>query len=54
LAIAELPDRAVGQRPLAEVGAARCAFDLVLPLRPVRGELSLLASLGQFGRLGSR
>ena len=54
LAIAELPDRAVGQRALAEVGAACSAFDLVLPLRPARRELTLLASLGQFGRLGSR
>jgi len=54
LAVAELPDRAVGQRPLAEVGAAGRAFDLVLPLRPVRGELSLLTALGQFGRLRSR
>jgi len=51
LAVPELPDRAVGDRPLAEVGAAGRAFDLVLPLRPVRGELSLLATLGQLGRL---
>jgi hypothetical protein len=51
LAVAELPDRAVRERPLAEVGAARSAFDLVLPLRPVCGELSLVAPLGQFGSL---
>jgi hypothetical protein len=52
LAIAELPDRAIRKCPLAEVGAAGRALDLVLPLRPVRGKLSLLAPLGQFGRLG--
>jgi hypothetical protein len=54
LAVAELPDRAIGQRAFAEVGAARRALDLVLPLRPVRSELSLLAPLGQLGRFGSR
>jgi len=54
LAVPELPDRAVRQRALAEIGAAGCALDLVLPLRPVGGELSLVAPLGQLGRLGSR
>ena len=52
LTVAELPDRPVRERPLAEVGAAGRALDLVLPLRPVRGELSLLAPLGQLGRFG--
>jgi hypothetical protein len=51
LAVAELSDRAVRQRAFAKIGAAGCAFDLVLPLRPVRGELSLVAPLGQLGRL---
>jgi hypothetical protein len=51
LAIAELPDRSIRKRPLAEISAPGRAFDLVLPLRPVRGKLSLLAPLGQFGRL---
>jgi hypothetical protein len=51
LAVAELPDRAVRQRTLAEIGAAGRALDLVLPLRPVRCELSLLAPVGQLGRL---
>jgi hypothetical protein len=53
LAVAELPDCAIRERAFAEIGAARCAFDLVLPLRPLRGELSLVAPLGQFGRLRS-
>jgi hypothetical protein len=34
LPVAELSDRAVGERALAEVLAPRGAFDLVLPLRP--------------------
>ena len=54
LAVAELPDRAVRERTLAEVGAAGRALDLVLPLRPVRGKLALVTPLGQLGRLGSR
>jgi hypothetical protein len=54
LAVPELPDRAVRQRAFAEIGAAGCALDLVLPLRPVRGELLLVTPLGQLGRLGSR
>jgi hypothetical protein len=53
LAVAELADRAVGERALAEVGASRGALDLVLPLRPVSGELGLGASLGQLGCLRS-
>jgi len=54
LAVAELPDCAIRERAFAEIGAAGRALDLVLPLRPVRCELSLLAPLGQLGRLGSR
>jgi hypothetical protein len=54
LAVAKLPDRAIRQRTFAEIGAAGRTFDLVLPLRAVRCELSLLAPLGQLGRLGSR
>ena len=53
LAVAELPDCAIRERAFAEIGAAGRAFDLVLPLRPLRGELTLLAPLGQLGRVGS-
>jgi hypothetical protein len=53
LAVAKLADRAVRQRAFAEIGAAGRALDLVLPLRPMRCELSLVASLGQLGRLCS-
>jgi hypothetical protein len=51
LPVAELPDRAVRERALAEVLTPRRAFDLVLPLRPQLGELALGALLGQRGRL---
>jgi hypothetical protein len=34
---AELADRAIGNRPLAVIGRAGCALDLVLPLRPQPG-----------------
>jgi hypothetical protein len=54
LAVAELADRAVGERALAEVLAPGSALDLVLPARPERGELALGALLGQLGRLRSR
>jgi hypothetical protein len=54
LPVPELPDCAIRERAFAKIGAAGRAFDLVLPLRPLRGELSLVAPLGQFGRLGSR
>jgi hypothetical protein len=30
----ELTDRTIGDRPLAVIGRAGCALDLVLPLRP--------------------
>jgi hypothetical protein len=40
---AELSDRAVGDRALAVVAAARRALDLVLPFAPQVRELSLLA-----------
>jgi hypothetical protein len=51
---AELPDRAIRNRPLTVVGRACCALDLVLPLRPEPGELLLATPLGQGVRLGSR
>jgi hypothetical protein len=34
---AELADRAIGNRPLAVIGRAGSALDLVLPLRPQPG-----------------
>jgi hypothetical protein len=52
LAVAELADRAVGERTLAEVLAPRRALDLVLPLRAERGQLALGAALGELGSLG--
>jgi hypothetical protein len=51
LAVAELPDRSVCQGPLAEVGAAGRALDLVLPLRPQCGQLLLGSLLRKLGRL---
>jgi hypothetical protein len=54
LAVAELTDRAVGDRPLAIVGRPGEAFDLVLPLRSQPGECLFLAALSQAGRFGSR
>ena len=58
LAEPELSDGPVGDRPLAVVGDARGAFDLVLPLAPQIGELALLALLGECvglrRRLGER
>jgi hypothetical protein len=41
LAVAELSDRAVGDGPLAEIRAARSAFELVLPLGAQRRKLAL-------------
>jgi len=51
---AELPDRAICDRPLTVVSRPCCALDLVLPLRPEPGELLLATPLGQGVRLGSR
>jgi hypothetical protein len=51
---AELPDRAIGDRPFPVVGRAGGALDLVLPLGPQPGELLLAPLLGQGVRLGSR
>jgi hypothetical protein len=51
---AELPDRAIGDRPLAVVGRSGRALDLVLPLRPKTGELLLATTLGEGVRFGSR
>jgi hypothetical protein len=53
LAVAELTDRAVGNRPLTVVVRACEAFDLVLPTCSEPGELLLLAALGQGGRFRS-
>jgi hypothetical protein len=53
LPVAELPDRAVRERALAEVLATCRALDLVLPFRPVRGELALGTPFGQLGRFDS-
>ena len=52
LAEAELADRAVGDRPLAVVGAARRALDLVLPLAAEVGELALVPRLREGVGLG--
>jgi hypothetical protein len=51
LAEAELADRPVGDRPLPVVHAARRGFDLFVPLLAQRGELSLVARLGELVRL---
>jgi hypothetical protein len=51
LPVPELPDGAVGERPLAEVGGPRRSLDLVLPLRPQLCELALGALLGECCRL---
>ena len=48
----ELADRALGDRPLAEVGRARGGLELLVPLRAQPGQLLLLASL--FGQGVSR
>jgi hypothetical protein len=53
LAVAELSDRAIGDRPLTVVGRPSQTFDLVLPARSEPGELLFLATLGQGGRFGS-
>ena len=53
LAVAELPDRAIGDRPLTVVGRAGETFDLVLPACAEPGELLFLPALGQGGRFGS-
>ena len=53
LAKPELPDRAIRDRALPVVGRARLALDLVLPLRPQLGQLTLGALLRERGRLGS-
>ena len=49
---AELPDRAIGDRALAEVRAARRGLELVVPLRAQLRELALLALAGE--RVGRR
>jgi hypothetical protein len=54
LSKAKLTDRTVGDRPLAEVGAARRSLELVVPLRSKRGELPLGAGRGQLVGLGGR
>ena len=54
LAVAELTDRAIRDRPLAVVGRPSEAFDLVLPTRSEPGELLFLPAFGQGGRFGSR
>jgi hypothetical protein len=41
LAEAELPDRAVGDRPLAKIGASRGALELVVPFGAKRRQLRL-------------
>jgi hypothetical protein len=53
LAVAELTDRAVGNRPLTVVVRAGETFDLVLPTRSEPSELLFLAALGQGGRFRS-
>src|SRR5687767_14814641 len=53
LAVAELADRTVRDRPLAIVGRAGSALDLVLPARAQAGERALVALLGERGRLRS-
>ena len=52
LAEAELADRAVGDRPLAVVGAPGRPLDLVLPFAPEVGELALVALLREGVGLG--
>jgi hypothetical protein len=52
LAKPELPDRAVRNRPLAVVRRPGRALDLVLPLRPERGQLLLRARFGERIRFG--
>ncbi len=52
LAEPELADRAIGDRPLAVVGAPRRALDLVLPLAAQIGQLALVPFLGESVGLG--
>jgi hypothetical protein len=52
LPIAELADRAVGDRPLAEVRAAGRTLELVVPLRAQGSELALGARRRQLFGLG--
>jgi hypothetical protein len=54
LAVAELTDRAIGDRPLAVIGRSGETFDLVLPPRSETGECLFLTALSQAGRFGSR
>jgi hypothetical protein len=54
LAEAELADRAIGDGALAEVGAARRALELVVPLGSERRELLLRAGRRQLIGLGGR
>jgi hypothetical protein len=54
LAVAELADRAVGDGALAEIRAARRAFELVVPLGAERGKLALGAGRRQLIGLGGR
>jgi len=53
LPVPELPDRPVRNGALAIVRRADGSFELVLPLRPQRGELALRALICERGRLGS-
>ena len=52
LPVPELSDRAIGDGALAKVGAPGRSLELVLPLRPQRGELALGARGGQLVGLG--
>jgi hypothetical protein len=54
LAVAELADRAVGDRSLAEIGAPRRSLELVVPLGAQRRELALGACRRQLIGLRSR
>jgi hypothetical protein len=49
---AEAADRLVGDSAVAEVGGTRGRLELVVPLRPQRGERPLVARLGE--RVGLR
>ena len=54
LAEPELGDRPVGLRPRAVVRVARGGLELVVPLRPQRGERALVAGLREGVSLGRR
>jgi hypothetical protein len=54
LAVAKLADRAVGDGALSVVLRARGVLNLVLPARAQPRERTLVAALGERGRLGSR